>query len=167
MFMPQDKVKYYEQERLFGDEVFNQFPSARMDIQEAGNCYAMGRYTACVFHLMRVLEIALKALWVSLNTGAKEPRDWGGYLTACDNVLKDKQKLEDCQWKEDEDSLRNAYRELLQIKKLWRNETMHSVDSHGQGVALDILVSSRVFMQHIATKLSEVPAQTGQVQDEQ
>ncbi len=127
LFMPTEKAAYYEREKLFGDEVYDKFPSACFDVQEAGNCYAMGRYTACVFHLMRTLEVALKALWNSLNTSASEPRDWGGYLEACDNVLKDKTKLQASNWNNDEHSLRLATRELQQIKKLWRNNTMHAV----------------------------------------
>lgn len=40
--------------------VFPSFPSTKYDVTEALKCYAFGRGTACVFHLMRVLERGLK-----------------------------------------------------------------------------------------------------------
>ncbi len=35
--------QYYEQAKLFGDEVFDHFPSANNDIFEAGTCLALER----------------------------------------------------------------------------------------------------------------------------
>ena len=67
MFIPDRQAGYYEQEELFGSEVHTNFESTRDDVKEAGNCYATGRYTACVFHCMRVLEKGLHALVRELN----------------------------------------------------------------------------------------------------
>lgn len=159
-YIPKSQIHTYQQEKLFGNEVYDKFPSAQSDIKEAGNCYAMGRYTACVFHLMRTLEVAVKTLWKSLNLNPDSvPNDWGGYLAACDDVLKEREKtrLRATIWGNDEDSLRDATRELQQIKKLWRNPTMHVVNNYGEGETADIFQSVRVFMQHISKKLSEVP----------
>jgi len=55
------KLDYYENTNLFGEDVFNSFPSANFDIEEAGKCFATARYTACIMHLQRVLEVGLKA----------------------------------------------------------------------------------------------------------
>ncbi len=52
-------AKYYDQPKLFGAEVFDSFPSANVDIYEAGMCLALERPTACVMHLMRVLGSGL------------------------------------------------------------------------------------------------------------
>jgi hypothetical protein len=51
----------------FGKEIPTQFPTARDDIEEAGKCLAFGRGTACVFHLMRIMEVGLRALGQSLS----------------------------------------------------------------------------------------------------
>ncbi len=56
MFLPPDDLKYYNQKQYFGPEVFRTFPSTQLDVAEAANCYALERYTACVFHCTRVLE---------------------------------------------------------------------------------------------------------------
>ncbi len=53
--MPQYLI-YFNNNQLFGDKVFDCFPSANDDIFEAGACLAFERPTACVMHLMRVAE---------------------------------------------------------------------------------------------------------------
>lgn len=62
-FIPKEKTEYFEKKRLFGDDVFEHFQSARDEIKEAGNCFAMNLNTACVFHLMRVIEIGARAMY--------------------------------------------------------------------------------------------------------
>jgi hypothetical protein len=49
-------------EPLFGQLVADRFPDAADDISEAGKCLALQRGTAAVMHLMRVVEVGLKAL---------------------------------------------------------------------------------------------------------
>ena len=65
---------------LFGTEVAARFPRAIVDIEEAGKCFALGRFTACVFHLMRVVEAGLAAISRSLNIVKHSPT-WEAYLT--------------------------------------------------------------------------------------
>ena len=62
-FIPKEKGHFFEAEKLFGNTVFDNFPSAREEIKEAGNCYALNVNTACVFHLMRVVEIGARAMY--------------------------------------------------------------------------------------------------------
>jgi hypothetical protein len=38
------------------------FPGIRDDVEEASKCYALERYVAAIFHLMRVTEAAVLAL---------------------------------------------------------------------------------------------------------
>ena len=57
-----DKLDYWQNPNLFGSEVTENFKSALYDINEAGKCFALGRDTACVFHLMRVLEHGLRVV---------------------------------------------------------------------------------------------------------
>lgn len=48
--VPQEVSRYAGAEKLFGSSVHDSFEEARIDISEAGNCLAMGRSTAAVFH---------------------------------------------------------------------------------------------------------------------
>ncbi len=62
---------YFENPKLFGNEVFAAFPSANEDITEAGSCLALERATACVMHLNRAAEVALMALGKTLGVTNK------------------------------------------------------------------------------------------------
>src|SRR5208282_5491043 len=61
-YIPAPNDKYFERDDMFGAKVYDRFPPARDDIKDAGNCYAASLYTACVFHLMRVAELGLRAI---------------------------------------------------------------------------------------------------------
>lgn len=54
--VPARDAQLYEANFLFGDMVAVRFPSLSWEIAEAGKCLALERNTACVFHLMRVVE---------------------------------------------------------------------------------------------------------------
>jgi hypothetical protein len=47
---------------LFSDRAIAAFPSAYMDIVEAGRCLALNRNNAAIYHLMQVAEIGLRTL---------------------------------------------------------------------------------------------------------
>jgi hypothetical protein len=50
---------YFETDDLFGPEVTGAFPSSIDNIRNAGTCFAVEQYDACVFHLMRVFELGI------------------------------------------------------------------------------------------------------------
>jgi hypothetical protein len=85
LLIENSKIGFYEQgEPLFGDSVAAQYPSAHSDIAEAGKCLALGWFTACVFHLMRALEVGVAAVASGLNIpDPVKPahRNWGYVLT--------------------------------------------------------------------------------------
>jgi hypothetical protein len=60
--VPKMIASYYEHPHLFGRDVNRHFPSAKFDIREAGSCLALGRNTACVYHLARAAQIPLRCL---------------------------------------------------------------------------------------------------------
>src|SRR5258708_7512857 len=64
---------------FWGVDVLDKFPSAILDMEEAGKCLAFDRNTACVFHCMRVMEVGLKTLASAL--GIPYAPSWESYLT--------------------------------------------------------------------------------------
>ena len=62
LFVFPERVQYLENKQPFGETVVEHFSAAAFDIEEASKCLALQRPTACVFHLMRVMEEGLKAL---------------------------------------------------------------------------------------------------------
>jgi hypothetical protein len=74
LFIREREVEFYENDLLFGSDVQSNFPSATSDIKEAGNCFATGRATACVFHSMRVVEHGLRSLAKDLRVRLPKKR---------------------------------------------------------------------------------------------
>ena len=60
LYVPSHRAKYYKQN--LSNELTTPFPDASRELIKAGNCYATGEYTACVFHSMRATEIGLRSL---------------------------------------------------------------------------------------------------------
>jgi hypothetical protein len=54
------EVWFYDQEFLFGGKVGLKFKGAAKDIKNAGNCLALHQPDACVFHLMRAMEVVVQ-----------------------------------------------------------------------------------------------------------
>ena len=63
------RIEYFRKPELFGESVAEKFPGASLDIEEAGNCYALDRLTACIFHLMRVIR-GVCAHWLKTSMSA-------------------------------------------------------------------------------------------------
>lgn len=90
-FIPTNKAKHFEQEKLFGDAVYVQFEEARQDLKSAGNCLASDLNTAAVFHLMRVVEFGMRQLTKQINPKIKTPLaycDWKGLIVPMEQKLK-------------------------------------------------------------------------------
>lgn len=151
-----DKARFFTEPNLFGPEVAEAFPSAILDIEEAGKCLALDRGTAGVFHLMRVMEVGLNALAVAL--GIPYAPSWDSYLKQINKQFALDWKDKEPQWKQDEAFYSAAAGDLMIVKNAWRNPTMHVRINYDPEKALDVFNGVRTFMQHLATKLKEPPA---------
>lgn len=61
--LEQERHGYYDSPSpIFGEDVRDKFVGSSFEIDEAAKCFALSRPTACVFHLMRVMEIAVRAV---------------------------------------------------------------------------------------------------------
>ena len=67
--------------------VFGSFPSTKYDVLEALKSYALGRNTACVFHLMRVLELGLGALGTVFNVSLAHT-NWAPAIDAIESHIR-------------------------------------------------------------------------------
>ena len=141
----------YRVPNQFGEKVSNRFPKAVIDIEEAAKCLAFDRATACVFHLMRVLEIGLQELATDLGL-AKIDENW---QTLLDNIRgKIKNLPLTTQVEKDYQSDRQEVVAHLQaVKDAWRNDVMHPRDHYDPNQALDIFNHTRPLMQKLAALL--------------
>jgi hypothetical protein len=137
---------------IFGLEVFNAFSSANEDIAEAGMCLALDRGTACVMHLMRVIEVGLTALAKAVGVGKQN--DWGSYLREIDKNLTAHIKAGGARSVE-EQFYSEAASTIDSMKRAFRNPTMHPEKTYSPERAEEILIATRSFMRHLATRLKE------------
>jgi hypothetical protein len=158
MMIEPEHAKYAENPQFFdpvdvnANKVSTEFPSASEDIAEAGMCLACGRSTACVMHLLRVVECGLKALAKAL--GVAEQNDWGKYLAEIDLVLETRLKTSGAR-SVDEQFYAEVHLTFDAVRRAWRNPTMHVEKTYTVERAEEIMISVRSFMRHLATKLHD------------
>lgn len=144
------QTELYDNPNSFGEVVARKFRDCAFDIMSAGNCLALGQPTACVLHLGRVMEVALRGLGKRLHitTG---PRDTIGSVlnnmtpkisAMPEETVRQKAKKE--RWAE-------ARVNLFHVKQAWRDNSMHGRRSYSEPHAQDIFSAIRVFMAHLAT----------------
>jgi hypothetical protein len=143
---------------VFGRAVTNKFPSASWDLAEASKCLVTSRNTACVFHLMRALELGLGALGKPFAVSL-DHTNWG---TALDQIEKAIRAMPaNPAWKglPDFKAQHEFYSQVAShfgiLKDAWRNYTAHARGRYDEEEAWDILRNVRGFMQKLATRLHE------------
>lgn len=136
----------------FGEEVEDAFPSASFDITEAAKCRALARWTACVMHLMRVTEAGLTSL--AKHYGVTADANWNLVLNQIE--LKTREVSKRADGAEAEQWAAEAATHLRFVKNAWRNHAMHPRQTYDEERAVNIYDSSRSFMRHLSSKLSEV-----------
>jgi hypothetical protein len=139
----------------FGEEVFQVFPSAITDVEHAGQCLALGQGTACVFHLMRVMEAALRSLARTL--GIPYAPSWESYLKQIETRITAKHDAKDARWKKREPFFRDVAGDLQIVKIVWRNPTMHIVRNYTVDEADEVYRAVRTLVKRVASQIRERP----------
>jgi hypothetical protein len=133
-YVPPERTSYYDNRATCSPSVAEKFQMALPDIVEAGNCYALERPTACVFHLMRVIPYGMKILSKKLKVkyGADiETLDWGSIIQPIDKAVKElaqqrrtKKRIQDQQYYSE------IVSHLYYCKDAWRNHVSHSPEQY-------------------------------------
>lgn len=159
---PQERSYFEPSAPLFGPDVAKKFPTeCAFEIDEAGKCYALGRTTAAVFHLMRVMEVGLKA--ISACLGIPDPakgsdRNWGKMLTAIHEEMDERtSKKGGKKWNAagDKELFQRLHASLDAIRAAWRNTTMHVEGKYMPAEGEAIFVSVKMFMTALAARCDE------------
>ncbi|MBI4188602.1 MAG: hypothetical protein HY529_05295 [Chloroflexi bacterium] len=152
--IPENRHAYYVQTTPpFGTEVADAFPLANNDISSAGRCLALDEWTACVFHLMRVLEIGLRDLAkrVGLDNSAMELENW---KTVIDQIEKRIRELDQAPKSITKSEVLQFYSEAAtcfrSFKDAWRNHVSHSRANYSERDAITVYNSVDSFMQMLA-----------------
>jgi hypothetical protein len=155
VFVSPEKSGAFDQEALFGPAVKSAFRSVEKEIREAGNCYALGLNTACVFHCMRTLEAGLRSLATvfGLPFGLEQ---WHNIIDQVESKIVALKALPKSVQKIDEQEFYSkAATQFTYFKNAWRNHVMHGRRVYDENEAVRVLEHADDFMRHLATKLKE------------
>jgi len=170
IYVPANRADFYEayQDALwhsedianvrFGEQVAKNFPSVQDDIRSAGNCLALGEPTACVFHLMRVIERGLRALGAALNDPSLDPGKnptWETILRKCDAELQKPYDKRSAEWRQNGQFFAEATANIRAVKDAWRKPSIHVESDYDYDKAVAVFRAVRSFMRHLATGLKE------------
>lgn len=138
------------------EETQDRFSSTLEDLGEAARCYALGRYTASVFHCMRAVEVGLIALGHDLKVAAAKNKNWQELLNEINKAIKQvSEKTHGAKWRDQRQWYSEVSAHLQVIKDAWRNDVMHVHRSYNQARAREILHATRAFMCQLAARLKE------------
>jgi len=160
-YVSSERAKFFPRKNdphIFGNSVAKAFPSAAFDISESGICLALARGSACVFHLMRVLEIGLTALGDKFGVSLAHT-NWAPAIEEIESKIRNMHKdqtwkaLPDC--KEQQEFYAQAASHFGILKDAWRNYTMHTRGKYTEDEAERIFENVKDFMQKLSGRLSE------------
>lgn len=143
-------VPHYGKKELFGARVAAKFPKNIDDVEAAGNCLALQQSTACVFHLMRIMEAAVqrlgKLLGVKLDPKAET---WFNICTRASTSATNRPSKTKAQAAKNA-AIGAAVSHLQTVRLAWRNEVMHPKQSYTREEAHEVYNAVRIFMTDLA-----------------
>jgi hypothetical protein len=154
--LSRDDMRYYSpREYLFGPEFNVRFANAGVfEVDEAAKCLALGRPTAAVFHLMRKMEVGIRA--VARCLGISDPlkpkeRSWANLLRSIKDGIEAK-------WPSSTDDrvlFEEIYASIDAVRNPWRNATMHVENKYTDDEAEHIFIAVKGFMKKLAYRCDE------------
>lgn len=149
MYLTPAQVAQFEATAPFGVVVQKKFPGLGTDIGEASQCLACERWTAAVFHLMRVMEGGLRKLARLVKVTPGTNPNWGTVIPQIESKIATlphgtaKERKSKDQFSELAAYLRN-------VKDAWRNPVMHVDRLYLRDEAVSIFDAVKAFMTAMA-----------------
>lgn len=149
LHLDDDEARYFTDGLgVFGKDVTDKLPKISTDLAEAGKCFGVARYTACVFHLMRAMEYCLQELGAKLGVTMSDELVWQIILDQVNKAIKSLNA---------KDPQTSRYSEiaahLYAVKLAWRNEVMHPKATYTKEEAREILYHVKLFTQDLVNVL--------------
>jgi hypothetical protein len=165
VYIPSERAIFFEKEDILSDSTKEVFPHAYKELYEAANCYAAERYTACVFHSMRAIEIGLRSLGTALGVAFPdkpiELAEWQNIIEQIESKIKLKltEHVSSKEQATERDSNRKFYSEVAAqfryFKDGWRIRVAHGREMYVGSQAITVLSHAREFFEDLGKRLSE------------
>lgn len=125
--------------------VIGKFSNLTEDISEANCCMALARYTAAVFHLMRIMEVGTQEFGTRIGVALAGQKVWQVILQEADKAIRGMDQRA-------EQTKRYAAisAHLYNVKLAWRNEVMHPKATYTGEEAEHLLSGVSRFMADLA-----------------
>jgi hypothetical protein len=134
--------------------VIERFPGASDDIRSGTDLWALGHYTASVFHMMRVLENGLGELASELDV-SYTTQNWQNVIEQIEAAIRKNQatlpkgEARNARLQ----VLSEAAKEFIYFKDGWRNFVSHNKGTYAESQARSVLEHVRQFMIGLAKNL--------------
>lgn len=155
--------------RFFSDEtlgpeiaemfvILEKFEDARFDLIEAGNCFAAERFTACVYHLMRVAEYALVSVAASANVPEEKRTSWDKMIQGIESKSNWLSSNKPPNWQEDVKKYNELCSWFTFMQKGWRNPVSHVPRFYSENTAKGMFPAVQTIFTHlIAVGIKQAP----------
>lgn len=130
------------------------FPDTATDIRSGVDIWALGHYTASVFHMMRVLEYGLGALASSVNLKF-DTQNWQNIISEIEKAIKQEERSL-ARGRARQERLRflsAAAKEFTYFKDGWRNYVSHNKCAYDEYQARSVMEHTRDFMHLLSSNL--------------
>jgi len=125
--IPHDKM-YYANRSNFERPELTAFGWVTVcEFQSAGECFAFGKYTACVFHLFRIVDAGLKSAAKKLDVDYSDG-NWKTVSTKIEREMQKQYQDKTTDWREAEPFYAGILTDILAISKA-RNRALHDFKS--------------------------------------
>jgi len=126
------------------------FPDAKYDASEAGNCLAFERFTAAVYHLMRVAEYGLVAVAAAAGVESHDHRSWDKMIAGLHHHINllSSQKLA-ANWKDEEKKYSDLVAWFTAIRNGWRNPVSHIPRIYTEDIARGMFVATKTLFERL------------------
>lgn len=153
---PSDTDKFDSDQKALAGFIRDRFQKAVNEIDEARTCYAVGRWTASVFHLMRACEVGIKSVYKTLGIASPKLSDsWGQMLKPMDEQLQKKPADRSGAWAAEPLFFDHITNDIRAVKRAWRDTTMHVESTYDQSGALKALNAVTSLFTHLAKRLDQ------------
>jgi hypothetical protein len=123
------RVPYLPKAGGIGDSLLGtlvSFPDAQYDAWEAGSCFGCTRFSACIYHLMRVAEHGLVSVAAAANVPEEKiSKGWDGCIQGIDSTTKIISSTKPADWQDNVKKYSDLSSWFTTIKSGWRNPSSH------------------------------------------
>jgi hypothetical protein len=150
---------YAPKSPLFDDLFADKFKrDGAFELDEAAKCIALARPTGAVFHLMRLMEVGVRALARCLDIPdplKPAERNWGHILTEIKKGIDLRWPTAATRANGDGALFERLHASLDAVKNPWRNATMHVENKYTDDEAKHIFAAVKGFMGTLAGRCDE------------